>query len=210
MDGWAGRSRDLEVAARPMTVVEMPTNGSAKAAAAKILAAEPGIRAKELGPRINVKERRARDILTELRAADGTPPAVPAVPKPAVRAAPRRKLATADRNAVDWLIIGIVGAAAALWSFSHIVDLGIAAGHGWRTYLLPISIDGLVIASVRAAGADRRKLVAWVGIVVSLFGTVTMNVLAVRLELVAMDDVAAVLAAFPPIALAIVIHLVRR
>lgn len=193
-----------------MSVVEMPTNGSAKSAAAKILAAEPGISARDLGTRIGVKERRARDIRNEIQTADRGTPAVPAVPKPAPRAAPRKPRAIADRTAVDWTIIGVVAAVGAIWSYSHIVDLAIAAGHGWRSYLLPIAIDGLVIASVRAAGQDRRKLVAWLGITVGIVGTVAANVLAVRLELVDMADVAAVLAAFPPIALAVTVHLVRR
>jgi hypothetical protein len=116
----------------------------------------------------------------------------------------------ADRGTVDWLVIAVVGMTVALVSYSHIVDLAMMAGHGWRAYLAPIALDGLAVASIRAWQVDRHRLVAGIGIAVGIVGSVAANVLAVRPELVDLADVSAVLAAFPPIALAVIVHLVRR
>jgi hypothetical protein len=200
-----------------VTVVELPTNGSFDREAAKADAIA-GMSRPALVAKYGISDGTAGNIRREAgvtgRGKEVTAEPVPKLLAPARATAasrPRPKPKTvADRNAIDWAIIGIVAAVGAIWSYSHIVDLAIAAGHGWRSYLLPIAIDGLVIAAIRAAGADRRKLVAWIGIVVGIVATVTFNVLAVRLELVDMDDVAAVLAAIPPIALAVTVHLVRR
>jgi hypothetical protein len=199
-----------------MTMLEMPTNGSAKAAARQhydeMVAAGRKPNGAEIGRRIGHSGRTVSGWVREWSAEPAADRQISredsATPALTTRQRPRKK--TADRSAVDWAIIAVVAAVGAIWSYSHIVDLAIAAGHGWRSYLLPIAIDGLVIAAIRAAGADRRKLVAWVGITIGIAATVTFNVLAVRLELVDMDDVAAVLAAIPPIALAVTVHLVRR
>jgi hypothetical protein len=115
-----------------------------------------------------------------------------------------------DRGTVDWLVIAIVGVVVALVSYSHIVDLAVLAGHGWRAYLAPIALDGLAIAAIRAWQVGQHRRVAAVGIAVGIVGSVAANVLAVRPELVDLADVSAVLAAFPPIALAVIVHLVRR
>jgi hypothetical protein len=111
---------------------------------------------------------------------------------------------------LDWAVIAIVGITVAAVSYSHIVDLAILAGHGWRAYLAPIALDGLAIAAIRAWQVGQHRRVAAVGIAVGIIGSVAANVLAVRPELVDLADVSAVLAAFPPIALAVIVHLVRR
>jgi hypothetical protein len=145
-------------------------------------------------------------------------------PKPAPRAispqvkgkagslsSPRSKARRlADRGPLDWAVIAIVGITVAAVSYSHIVDLAILAGHGWRAYLAPIALDGLAIAAIRAWQVGQHRRVAAVGIAVGIIGSVAANVLAVRPELVDLADVSAVLAAFPPIALAVIVHLVRR
>jgi hypothetical protein len=200
-----------------VSVVELPTNGSFDREAAKADAVA-GMSRPELAAKYGISDGTAGNIRREAGVTGrGKEVAAGPVPKlgqarvtgTATRTRPKPKT-VADRSAIDWAIIGIVAAVGAIWSYSHIVDLAIAAGHGWRSYLLPIAIDGLLIAAIRAVGADRRKLVAWIGIVIGIVATVTFNVLAVRLELVDMDDVAAVLAAIPPIALAVTVHLVRR
>jgi len=131
------------------------------------------------------------------------------VPPPA-RTRTATKAKAADRGTVDWAVIAIVGVVVALVSYSHIVDLAILAGHGWRAYLAPIALDGLAIAAIRAWQVDQHRRVAAVGIAAGIIGSVAANVLAVRPELVDLADVSAVLAAFPPVALAVIVHLVRR
>jgi hypothetical protein len=157
-----------------------------------------------------------RDRIAEERngAAVAVPPVVadsPGEAAPVARSTPRvPRRVKPDRGTVDWLVIAVVGVVVALVSYSHIVDLAILAGHGWRAYLAPIALDGLAIAGIRAWQVGRHRRVAAIGIGVGIVGSVAANVLAVRPELVDLADVSAVLAAFPPIALAVIVHLVRR
>lgn len=134
----------------------------------------------------------------------------------AVRPQPVAQARTAQRrpSVKDWTVnrwvAWPVAATVALLSASHIIDLALAAGHGWRAWLSPVALDGLAVAALLAWSAGRHRVVAALGITVGVVGSVAANVLAVRPELVDMDDVSAVLAAFPPVALAVVVHLVRR
>jgi hypothetical protein len=72
-----------------------------------------------------------------------------------------------------------VGVVAAIVSYSHMVNLGLSpqVGEGWRSWLIPISIDGLIVAASmvlvtrRRAGLPASRL-AWgalgVGVTASL------------------------------------------
>lgn len=198
------------------------TNGSAKSAAAEILATEPGISARELGNRIGVKERQARNIRNAVRTAEVRNVAAGAVPVaatngrrevslPARTNKPKTKTPeAADDTAADRWLVWFVAAVVALGSYSHTVDLAIMAGHGWRAYLVPVALDGLAIASIRSWRQKRRRLVAGIGIAVGIVGAAAANALAMRPDLVDLAVVSPVLAVFQPVALAVIVHLVRR
>jgi hypothetical protein len=205
-----------------VTVTEAPANGNTDVNEAARRDAAAGMSRGEIAARYDKSDGWAGIRIRESgrtkgrSVASGAVPVVVAdgkgeVPPPArTKTATAKRKVTAERGPVDWAIIAVVTSVAAVWSYSHIVDLAIAAGHGWRSYLLPLAIDGLLIAGVRAVGRDRRYPVAWVAITVGIVGTVAGNVLAVRPELADMADVAAVSAAFPAIALPTIVHLVRR
>jgi hypothetical protein len=201
-----------------VTVLEVSTNGDAREAAFAKYAADGGSwTIAQVAEATGLGRRQAgtvsRQWKTRLAANGGSSASeVPPPPKPAPRAIspPRPKAKAATRGTVDWAVIAIVGVVVALVSYSHIVDLAMMAGHGWRAYLAPIALDGLAIAAIRAWQVSRHRRVAAIGIASGIVGSVAANVLAVRPELVDLADVSAVLAAFPPVALAVIVHLVRR
>lgn len=153
-----------------------------------------------------VKTDNGRPVTVDRAAVNGhKPDSRPARPvRPAVTARNVR------RPSLNLWVAWPVAVTVALLSASHIIDLAIAAGHGWRAWLSPVALDGLAVAALLAWSAGRHRFVAAIGIAAGVAGSVAANVLAVRPELVDMADVSAVLAAFPPVALAVVIHLVRQ
>jgi hypothetical protein len=214
-----------------VTVIEASTNGSDREAAYAEFVADGGSwKIKDVAARLELGQRQAGTVSRQWKerlAANGGSSASGVLPprSPAPRAIDNKPGAkdlkatslrraksktTADRGPLDWAVIAIVGVTVAAVSYSHIVDLAILAGHGWRAYLAPIALDGLAIAAIRAWQVGQHRRVAAVGIAVGIIGSVAANVLAVRPELVDLADVSAVLAAFPPIALAVIVHLVRR
>lgn len=87
-----------------------------------------------------------------------------------------------DSPALRYITTGaviVVGLVAAIVSYSHMVNLGLSphVGEGWRSWLIPISIDGLIVAASmvlvtrRRAGLPTSRL-AWgalsVGVVASI------------------------------------------
>jgi hypothetical protein len=214
-----------------VTVLEAPTNGNSREAAyQEYVAAGGSWTIAQVAEATGLGARQAGTVSRQWKerlAANGGSSAsgVLPPPKPALRAIDKlpgakdlkatslrraKSKTVADRGPLDWAVIAIVGITVAAVSYSHIVDLAILAGHGWRAYLAPIALDGLAIAAIRAWQVGNHKVIATIGIAVGIIGSVAANVLAVRPELVDLDDVSAVLAAFPPIALAVIVHLVRR
>lgn len=196
----------------------MSSNGTVRAEverlAGEMVAAGRRPNAEEIGRQVDgVSTRTIRRWLGQAAgngqpAANGHRPAAVRSQPVATRPATRRP-SVKDRTVNLW-VAWPVAATVALLSASHIIDLALAAGHGWRAWLSPVALDGLAVAALLAWSAGRHRVVAALGITVGVAGSVAANVLAVRPELVDLDDVSAVLAAFPPIALAVVVHLVRR
>ncbi len=50
----------------------------------------------------------------------------------------------------------LVAAVAAIVSYAHMQEVARDAGEGWRAYLLPLSVDGLVVASSMVLLTHRR------------------------------------------------------
>lgn len=76
---------------------------------------------------------------------------------------------------VTTLAVGIVGAIAAIVSYSHMQELAHTNGEAWRSWLIPISIDGLIVAASMVLLTRRRNELptsplAWGALV---FGVVT-------------------------------------
>lgn len=97
----------------------------------------------------------------------------------------------------------VVGVIAAIVSYAHMVNLGTNVGEAWRSYLIPISIDGLMVAASmvlvirRRAGLTASKL-AWT----ALGGGVTASIGANMADAQA-SATAILYAGWAPVALAV-------
>ena len=86
-------------------------------------------------------------------------------------------------------------------SYDHQRQLAALAGEGWRSWLLPISVDGLVIAASMSMLVRRRigqpaGALAWVAVLLGGTASVVANVAAAEPTLIGR-----LVAAWPPIAL---------
>lgn len=211
-----------------MTTIDTTSNGNGNGQAstaerARQVWAETGgnITGAEMARRLGVPERTGSYHVSRLRKQTGNPPApTAATPQPTGNrrpATPRNRQA-ATQDVPVLLTVGtraavaVVAVVAGLLSYSHIRNLAIAAGSGWEADILPLSLDGLVAACTFTLVHDRRtgrggNPLAWAGIVVGLIGSVAANVIAVDPSIVDLRVVAQVLAAFPPLALAVSAHL---
>lgn len=131
---------------------------------------------------------------TRLSAATGSVAAEPEVPA-----------------AVRWASAGAVVAVAfvaAVASYTHMLDLARHAGEGRLALLLPISVDGLVVAGsttmvVRRGRGRGGGWLAWLAVGLGIGVSLAANVVAADPTLVDTDYVRRVIAGWPPVALAI-------
>lgn len=98
-----------------------------------------------------------------------------------------------------------VALAAVLVSLSHMYDVAHLAGQSWRSFLLPVSVDGLALVSVMAVRRCRRQGVTpdrlVIGsLVLSVAASLAANVIASDPELVDPSHLRWVVGAWPPVA----------
>lgn len=100
----------------------------------------------------------------------------------------------------------LVGLVAAIVSYNHMYELATKAGEDWRAALIPLSVDGMLVAATLAI-VDRRRArqpagwVPWTGLGLGLFASLAANIAAAQPEFAAQA-----IAAWPPVALAISIE----
>jgi uncharacterized protein DUF2637 len=140
-----------------------------------------------LGPWIAPASRTVPDVGTR-----PTPHTAPTTTSPGVSAAIRRTTVAA---------VTVVAAVAAVVSFAHMHDLAVEAGEGWRAWLLPLAVDGLIIAASMTMLVRRRQgksggLLAWCSLILGITASLAANVAAA-----APTWEGRVVAAWPPIAL---------
>lgn len=107
--------------------------------------------------------------------------------------------------------VSATAAVAAIVSYAHLQHVAEVAGEDWRSWLLPVSADGLAVAaslSALQARAARQAIPAttWVSLVVGLAVSIAANMLNAflpRLTPEEMTVLSAVVAAWPPVALAL-------
>jgi hypothetical protein len=99
------------------------------------------------------------------------------------------------------IAVSVVAAVAAVVSFMHMYELAARAGEGWRAWLVPLAIDGLVVAASMTMVVRRRagKKTGW------LAGTsITLGIAALLAANIAAAEptlIGRAVAAWPPIAL---------
>jgi hypothetical protein len=135
-------------------------------------------------------------------------PAPPTVTVPPVSAAEVEAARWVRR--VTTLAVVLVAGVAAVASYEHMRALAVLAGEGWRSRLLPVSVDGLAVAASmtmlvrRRAGLPAGGL-AWVALLLGLGASLAANVAAA-------DPTVAgrLVAAWPPVALLLAYELLMQ
>ena len=94
-----------------------------------------------------------------------------------------------------------VAAVAAVASYEHMRALAGLAGEGWRSWLLPVSVDGLAVAAsmtmlVRRRAGEGAGVLPWVALLLGLGASLAANVAAADPTVVGR-----VVAAWPPVGL---------
>jgi hypothetical protein len=94
-----------------------------------------------------------------------------------------------------------VALVAAVASYEHMRALAAVAGEGWRSWLLPISVDGLAVAAsmtmlVRRRAGQRAGVLPWVALLLGLGASLAANVAAADPTVVGR-----LVAAWPPVGL---------
>jgi hypothetical protein len=104
----------------------------------------------------------------------------------------------------------LVALVAAVASYEHMRALAVVAGEGWRSWLLPISVDGLAVAASMTMLVRRRARLpagglAWAALLLGLGASMAANVAA------AQPTVAGrLVAAWPPVALLLAYELLMQ
>jgi hypothetical protein len=94
-----------------------------------------------------------------------------------------------------------VALVAAVASYEHMRALAETAGEGWRSWLLPISVDGLAVAAsmtmlVRRRAGEKSGALAWTALLLGLGASLAANVAAAEPTVVGR-----LVAAWPPVGL---------
>jgi hypothetical protein len=95
----------------------------------------------------------------------------------------------------------LVALVAAIASYEHMRALAELAGEGWRSWLLPVSVDGLAVAAsmtmlVRRRAGERAGALPWVALLLGLGASLAANVAAADPTVVGR-----LVAAWPPVGL---------
>ena len=101
----------------------------------------------------------------------------------------------------------VVAAVAAVVSYAHMQEVAERAGEQWRAYLLPLSVDGLVVASSMALLTRRRAglpggRLAWCALLGGVGASLAANIAAAE-----PTATARVVAAWPALAFAVAFEL---
>jgi Protein of unknown function (DUF2637) len=104
-------------------------------------------------------------------------------------------------HGITTLAVLAVALVAAIASYDHQRALAELAGEGWRAWLLPVSVDGLVVAAsmsmlVRRRAGPPAGALAWTSLLAGIGASLAANVAAADPTMVGR-----VVAAWPPLAL---------
>jgi hypothetical protein len=130
----------------------------------------------------------------------------PSAPPPTSTAAADDLAATPAVRRITTVAVLAVALVAGVASYDHQRVLAELAGEGWRAYLLPLSVDGLIVAAsmsmlVRRRAGEPAGALAWCALLLGLAASLAANVVAADPELADPVLVSRVVAAWPPIAL---------
>jgi len=104
----------------------------------------------------------------------------------------------------------LVAAVAAVVSYAHMQEVAVRAGEGWRAWLLPLSVDGLVVAASMGLLTRRRTglpggRLAWAALLGGVGASLAANIAAAEPTVTAR-----VVAAWPALAFAVAFELLLQ
>lgn len=94
--------------------------------------------------------------------------------------------------------VAIVATVAAVVSYAHMQAVAEHAGEGWRSWLEPFSVDGLLIGASLVVYIRRRSALAWLAIAIGLLVSLAANLAAAEPTVISR-----LVSAWPAIALAL-------
>lgn len=106
--------------------------------------------------------------------------------------------------------VAVVAGIAAVVSYSHMQQLAERAGEEWRSWLLPLSIDGLVVAASMVLVTRRRAglpggVLAWLALGAGVLASLAANIADAR-----PDVTARLVAGWPALAFAVALELLLQ
>lgn len=96
------------------------------------------------------------------------------------------------------LSVSLVAAVAAIVSYSHMQDVAARAGEGWRAWIEPLSVDGLLVGASQVVARRPRAWLAWLAVLVGLLVSLGANLAAAGPDLMSK-----LVNAWPAVALAL-------
>jgi hypothetical protein len=135
-------------------------------------------------------------------------------PLPAVVPATAPETSTAQRRLMSTAVV-VVAAVAATASYGHQRALAELAGEGWRSWLLPLSVDGLLTTATmlmltRRRAGQRAGALTWTALALGIVTSVAANVVGADPTLADPVLVGRLVAAWPPLALFLSLELLMR
>ncbi len=109
----------------------------------------------------------------------------------------------------------LVALVAVVVSYEHMRALAGLAGEGWRAWLLPVSVDGLVVAGsmtmlVRRRAGERAGALAWAALLLGLGVSMAANVAAAVPSVIDPELLSRLVTGWPPLALALSYELLMQ
>jgi hypothetical protein len=123
---------------------------------------------------------------------------------------PERPAASPAVRRTTVVAVVLVAIVAAVMSYSHMQHLAERAGEGWRSWLLPLAVDGLMVAAsmtmlVRHRQGRNAGALAWCSLLAGIAASLAANVAAAEPTLIGR-----LVAAWPPLALLLAYELLMR
>lgn len=110
---------------------------------------------------------------------------------------------------VGMLSVAVVAVVAAVVSYAHMQAVAEKAGEGWRSWLEPLSVDGLLVGASLVLYVHRSSRFAWLAVTIGLLVSLAANLAAAHPSITSR-----LVSAWPAIALALsyetLLTLVRR
>lgn len=99
---------------------------------------------------------------------------------------------------VGMISVAVVAIVAAVVSYAHMQTVAAKAGEGWRSYLEPLSVDGLLVGASLVLYVRRTSRFAWLAVTVGILVSLAANLAAAHPSLTSR-----LVSAWPAVALAL-------